>query len=69
MASGIHIKKSKRGSFTKAAKKGESTQKHASRVLNDPNASPAMKKKANFARNAAKWNKGKKRSTKRSSRR
>lgn len=67
----INIKPSKRGTFTKAAKKGESTQKHASRVLSDPNASPAMKKKANFARNAAKWNKGKRkgRSTKRSTRR
>ena len=54
----INIKPSKRGTFTKAAKKGESTQKHASRVLNDPHASAAMKKKANFARNAATWNKG-----------
>ena len=53
--SGIYIKPSRRGSFTAAAKSGESTQAHASRVLNDPNASGAMKKKANFARNAAKW--------------
>ena len=53
--SGIYIKPSKRGSFTAAAKPGESTQAHASRVLNSPNASPAMKKKANFARNAARW--------------
>ena len=52
----IKIKPSKVGSFTAAAKSGESTQAHASRVLNDPNASPAMRKKANFARNAAKWN-------------
>jgi hypothetical protein len=64
----IDIKPSKRGTFTKAAKPGESTQKHASRVLNDPNASPAMRKKANFAKNAAKWKKGGKRS-KKSSRR
>jgi hypothetical protein len=56
--SGIHIDPSKRGSFTKAAKSGESTQAHASRVLNDPHASAAMRKKANFARNAAKWRKG-----------
>jgi hypothetical protein len=71
MASGIHIKPSKKGTFTKAAKKGESTQAHASRVLNDPNASAAMKKKANFARNAAKWHHGKRkgRGTKRSTRR
>lgn len=53
--SGIKIKKSKVGTFTAAAKPGESTQAHASRVLNSPNASPAMKRKANFARNAAKW--------------
>ena len=52
----IHIKKSKVGTFTAAAKPGEGTQEHASRVLNDPNASTAMRRKANFARNAAKWN-------------
>ena len=51
----IKIKPSKVGSFTAAAKKGESTQQHASRVLADKNASPAMKKKAQFAKNAAKW--------------
>lgn len=55
----IKIKKSTRGSFTKAAKKsGQSVQQKAASVLADPKASPAMKKKANFARNAAKWNKG-----------
>lgn len=58
----IHIDPKKRGTFTAAAKPGESTQQHASRVLNDPNASPAMRKKANFARNAAKWKKGGRRS-------
>ena len=68
MASRIHIDKSKKGTFTKAAKKGESTQKHASRVLNDPHASKAMRKKAQFAKNASKWRKTK-RSTKRSGRR
>jgi hypothetical protein len=51
----IKIDPSKRGTFTKAAKSGESTQQHASRVLSDPHASSAMKKKANFAKNAAKW--------------
>jgi hypothetical protein len=51
----IKIAPSKVGSFTAAAKPGESTQEHASRVLNSPTASPAMKKKANFARNAARW--------------
>lgn len=54
----IHIKDSTKGSFTAAAKPGESTQAHAKRVLSNPNASPAMRKKANFARNAAKWNHG-----------
>lgn len=53
----IHIKKSKRGTFTAAAKKrGKSVQAFASQVLaNKSNYSPAMVKKANFARNAAKW--------------
>lgn len=53
----IRIKKSKRGTFTVAAKKhGKSVQSFASQVLaNKENYSPAMVKKANFARNAAKW--------------
>jgi len=56
----IVIKKSRRGSFTRAAKKSKmGIQEKARSVLNDPDASPAMKKKANFARNAAKWKKGK----------
>lgn len=54
---GIHIKKSKRGTFTAAAKRaGMSVQAYAKKVLaKGSKASPAMKKKANFARNAAKW--------------
>ena len=54
---GIHIKPSKRGTFTAAAKKhGKSVQAFASQVLaHKENYSPAMVKKANFARNAAKW--------------
>lgn len=53
----IHINPSKRGTFTAAAKKhGKSVQSFASQVLaNKENYSPAMVKKANFARNAAKW--------------
>ena len=53
----IHIAPSKRGTFTAAAKKhGKSVQAFASQVLaNKENYSPAMVKKANFARNAAKW--------------
>lgn len=53
----IRIKPSKRGTFTAAAKKhGKSVQAFASQVLaNKENYSPAMVKKANFARNAARW--------------
>lgn len=53
----IHIKPSKRGTFTAAAKRHrKSVQSFASQVLaNKENYSPAMVKKANFARNAAKW--------------
>ena len=51
----IHIKKKNRGKFTAAAKRaGQSVQEHARSVLNDPNATPLQKKRANFARNAAK---------------
>lgn len=57
--SGIHIKKENRGKFTASAKRaGQSVQEHARSVLNNPNATPLQKKRANFARNAAKWNKG-----------
>ena len=54
----IHIKKSKRGTFTKAAKQhGMSVQGFANIVLRNPSKySAAMRKKANFARNASKWN-------------
>lgn len=54
----IHIKPSKRGTFTKAAKQhGMSVQGFANRVLRNPSKySAAMRKKANFARNASKWN-------------
>ena len=54
----IHIKSSKRGTFTAAAKAhGKSVQGFASQVLaNKDNYSSAMVKKANFARNASKWN-------------
>lgn len=45
--------------FTKAAKQhGMSVQGFANRVLRNPSKySAAMRKKANFARNASKWNK------------
>lgn len=52
----IHIKKENRGKFSKSAKAaGQSVQEHAKSVLNEPNATPLQKKRANFARNAAKW--------------
>ena len=53
----IHIAPSKKGTFTAAAsKRGMSVQAFASKVLkNKDNYSPAMVKKANFARNASKW--------------
>lgn len=55
---GIHIAPSKRGTFTAAATKhGMSVQGFASKVLaNKENYSSAMVKKANFAKNASKWN-------------
>ena len=54
----IHIAPSKRGTFTAAATKhGMGVQEFASRVLrNKDSYSPAMVKKANFARKASKWN-------------
>ena len=54
----IYIKPSKRRTFTKAAKQhGMSVQSFANRVLRNPSKySAAMRKKANFAHNASKWN-------------
>lgn len=54
----ININKSKRGTFTKAAKQhGMSVQSFANRVLRNPSKySAAIRKKANFAHNASKWN-------------
>jgi hypothetical protein len=55
----IKIKPSHKGLFTKKAKKkGEGIQEFANDVLAPGSkASAATKKQANFARNAAKWNK------------
>lgn len=54
--SGIHIKEKNRGKFTASAKAaGKSVQEHAKDVLNDPNATPLQKKRANFARNSKKF--------------
>ena len=54
----IHIKPSKRGTFTAAATKhGMGVQEFASKVLrNKEDYSPSLVKKSNFARNASKWN-------------
>jgi len=54
---GIHIKESKKGTFTAAATKhGKSVQEFAKQVLaNKDNYSSKMVQKANFARNAASW--------------
>lgn len=58
--SSIYIKPSRKGSFTRMAKRaGKSVQEEATSVLANPKASPSARKKANFARNAAKWQKGK----------
>lgn len=56
---GIHIKPSKRGTFTAAAKRHHmGVQEFARTVLNNrARYSAAMVKKANFARNASKWHK------------
>lgn len=53
----INIKPSRRGTFTKAAKQhGMSVQGFANKVLRNPSKySAAMRKKANFAHNAASW--------------
>ena len=56
----IYIKPSKRGTFTAAATKhGKSVQEFSRQVLaNKENYSPAIVRKANFARNAAHWHDG-----------
>ena len=53
---GIHIKKANRGKFTEAAKRHHmSVQEFAKHVLASDKYSATMRKRANFARNAAKW--------------
>lgn len=55
----IRIKPENRGKFTASAKRaGHGVQEHARSVLASDTASPLQKKRANFARNAAKWKKG-----------
>ena len=57
----IKIKPENKGKFKASSKKaGKSVQAHAEDVLDNPKASSTEKKRANFAKNAAKWKKGKK---------
>lgn len=52
----IHIKKSNEGKFTASAERaGMGVQEYARKVMSDPNASPKLKKRANFAIQASKW--------------
>lgn len=56
--SGIHIKKKNRGKFTAAAKRaGMGVQAYARKILNAPKGkySSTLRKRANFAANAARW--------------
>lgn len=63
--SGIHIKKENRGKFTKSAKAaGEGVQEHAHKVMNDPHATTLQKRRANFAIQAARWSRKKKKHAK-----
>ena len=58
--SGIHIKKANRGKFTAAAKRaGMGVQAYARKILSAPKGkySSTLRKRANFAANAAKWGK------------
>ena len=58
---GIHIKKKNRGKFTKSAKAaGQSVQEHAHSVMNNPKASTLQRRRANFAIQAKKWAKKRK---------
>ena len=54
----IKINPANRGKFTASAKRaGRSVQAQATAVLANPKATALQKKRANFARNAAKWRK------------
>lgn len=54
----IYIKKKNRGKFTASAKThGMGVQEYAHKVVNDPNATPLQRKRAQFALNSKKWSK------------
>lgn len=65
----INIKPANRGKFTASANRaGQSVQEHATSVLSNPRASKKERMRANFAKNARKWNhRGGKRNKSRSS--
>ena len=55
--SNINIEKKNRGKFTESAKRAkQSVQEYATSILNNLNSTTLQKKRANFAKNAAKWN-------------
>ena len=56
--SGIHIRPENRGKFTASAKRaGKGVQEYARHILaNKEDYSTTQIRRANFARNAAKWN-------------
>lgn len=59
MKSGIHIKESHRGLFTKKAKAaGMSVGAYAKKMAHSPTASAKTKKQAVFAENAKHWHHG-----------
>ena len=52
----IHIKDKNKGKFTASAKAaGKSVQEYARSVLNNPNATPLQRRRANFAINSKKF--------------
>lgn len=52
----IRIKPENKGKFTAKAKRaGMSVQEYARKVMSNPNAPAALRKQANFARNAKKF--------------
>jgi hypothetical protein len=54
--SGIKINPANKGKYTARAKSnGRTVQQQAAADLKNPNVSPTIKKRANFARNAKKW--------------
>lgn len=54
----IHIKKKNRGKFTASAKKaGKSIQEYAKDIMNNQNATPLQRRRANFAIQAKRWHK------------